>query len=305
MKRFVIVLVLFLFITRSGLARSIKQRKLERFAGQLGIRPPQEALIEPATHELLGCLPNQNAPAFMVPQHLREQPETNLPQASGLTFYSWDNLFPNTKFSSKFNGNAEFRKQLRIAARKDFNSDSQSTLFVNDLRSSLSGSWSLARSGRFVHTSSVLGDYNFPAGLDGPSFFQTLFDLCPESPFRFASWMDIVGVTGRTVKHSWHQDSGRMQRTAMIGFPKTDNYDGIGVFSHAVLLSHRLSPPPLTHNEPRLWTDVFSEEQEPMPEFIVRPRYIPGEQEIMVYDDPDIFHSAPDFAHRDSVWRLM
>jgi hypothetical protein len=84
-----------------------------------------------------------------------------------------------------------------------------------------------------------------------------------------------------------------------------DNYDGIGVFSHAVLLSHRLSPPPLTQNEPRLWTDVFSEEQEPMPDFIVRPRYIPGLQEIMVYDDIDIFHSAPDFAHRVSVWRLM
>jgi hypothetical protein len=37
----------------------------------------------------------------------------------------------------------------------------------------------------------------------------------------------------------------------MVGFPPTDRYIGIGVFSHAMKLSHRMSPPKIP-NEPRL-----------------------------------------------------
>lgn len=52
-----------------------------------------------------------------------------------------------------------------------------------------------------------------------------------------------------------HQDSGLPQRTVMVGFPPEDNYTGIGVFSHAIKLSHRMPPPVcagMNINEPRL-----------------------------------------------------
>jgi hypothetical protein len=92
--------------------------------------------------------------------------------------------------------------------------------------------------------------------LDGPTFLSTLTALCGPSPHVFGSWMDIPGVKGRPVHHSWHQDSGLDQRTVMVGFPPTDRYSGVGVYSHAVKLSHRL-PTPGDTNEPRLWTQVF------------------------------------------------
>ena len=58
----------------------------------------------------------------------------------------------------------------------------------------------------------------------------------------------------------------------MIGFPPSNNYNGIGVFSHALKLSHRM-PPPDKLNEPRLWgVSTVTEE------FIVRPIYRRGKE---------------------------
>jgi hypothetical protein len=37
----------------------------------------------------------------------------------------------------------------------------------------------------------------------------------------------------------------------MVGFPPANQYIGIGVFSHAIKLSHRMSAPKIL-NEPRL-----------------------------------------------------
>ena len=49
------------------------------------------------------------------------------------------------------------------------------------------------------------------------------------------NWIDIVGITDRKISHSWHQDTGRSPggdtMTVLLGFPKEDNYDGVGVFS--------------------------------------------------------------------------
>ena len=42
---------------------------------------------------------------------------------------------------------------------------------------------------------------------------------------------------------SQHQDSGLDRFTVMLGFPSRDGYDGAGVFSHAVRLSHPMVPP--------------------------------------------------------------
>ena len=50
-----------------------------------------------------------------------------------------------------------------------------------------------------------------------------------------------------------HQDSGLPQKTVMVGFPPENNYTGIGVFSHAIKLSHRMPAPfGMNVNEPRL-----------------------------------------------------
>jgi len=76
-----------------------------------------------------------------------------------------------------------------------------------------------------------------------------------------------------------------------------NRYDGVGVFSHAVKLSHRLPDHDLP--EPRLWGLGKIPNK-----YIVRPIYKKG-KEVMVYNDRDIFHSAPDVTNRASVWRFM
>ena len=85
----------------------------------------------------------------------------------------------------------------------------------------------------------------------------------------------------------------------MLGFPSENNYSGTGVYSHLVALKEPLDPP--VEPGPRLWQDGRGGFPE---ECIVRPRYGVG-REIMVYNDMDYFHSAPDVVYRDSVWRFM
>jgi len=280
--------------------RSIKARRLERVVES---RPQPILPSLERSSEKLTLPSNEDADALLVPPPLRNEGDSI---DNHITFYAWNDLFgAKLRFSETFNSNAQFRTALRIAARRDFTSEGASTFLVNDLRNSLSGNWLLKNCEKrsFSYTTQVLVQ-NFPASaLDGTAFFDRLFQLCPETPHRFCSWMDIVGIVGRSIAHSWHQDSGRNQRTAMIGFPPCDSYKGIGVFSHAVKLSHRLRDPPAEHNEPRLWEHTLLPSVEE--EEIVRPAYIPFKQELMTYDDCDVFHSAPDWAHRESVWRLM
>ena len=38
--------------------------------------------------------------------------------------------------------------------------------------------------------------------------------------------------------------------------------------------------------------------------YIIRPVFRKG-KEIMIYDDSKVFHSAPDYARRESLWRFM
>ena len=38
--------------------------------------------------------------------------------------------------------------------------------------------------------------------------------------------------------------------------------------------------------------------------YTIRPKYRKG-CEIVVYNDANHLHSAPDYAHRESLWRLM
>jgi hypothetical protein len=159
--------------------------------------------------------------------------------------------------------------------------------------------------------------------LDGREFVRSLSGLCGSTAHVFGSWIDIVGVKGRCVAHSWHQDSGLDQSTVMVGFPAEDHYQGVGVFPHAVKLSHRLPSPDAPG--PRVWDGSFDDK------YVVRPLFGPGREvsegyyfvrrmqpvlmcggytipvcpQVMVYNDRDVFHSAPDVAHRESIWRFM
>ena len=75
--------------------------------------------------------------------------------------------------------------------------------------------------------------------LDGKTFLQTLGGLCGDRPH--GTLIDIVPLR-RRVAHSWHQDSGISSMTVLLGFPPRDGYEGGGVFSHHVKLSHALRP---------------------------------------------------------------
>lgn len=285
-----------------GGSKSIKARRLARAVASSPLLPQQQPRLQTDNQQttFLALPSNEDTGAFSFPPHLCHAPLAH----AHIVFYSWDDLFPGLGFSAVFNSNSAFRTLLRVAARRDFSSSGAASGLANDLRSSLSASWFEQDGGArsFPATTAVLAEH-LGVPLTGNMFFGALFELCPALPARFCSWMDIVGVQSRHVAHSWHQDSGREQRTAMIGFPPCNNYTGLGVFSHALKLSHRLVDPPPDLNRPRLWDDVVS--TQPPEELIVRPAYIPGVHEILVYDDRDIFHSAPDWAHRASVWRIM
>merc|ERR1712087_156231 len=91
----------------------------------------------------------------------------------------------------------------------------------------------------------VLRDYLGDGAPTGDGFMETIGKLCGSKPSTH--WIDIVGITDRKIPHSWHQDTGRSHggdtRTVLMGFPKEDNYDGVGVFSHAVKLKYeRVAP---------------------------------------------------------------
>jgi len=130
-----------------------------------------------------------------------------------------------------------------------------------------------------------------------------------------------VGKREKPLTHAWHQDSGLEHFTVMVGFPAFNNYEGLGVFSHVVPLSSRLKVPQASGG-PRTWPleelidgskeqgHRLCESREDIMELqfeekhIIRPTYRRG-REILVYNDAEIFHSAPDYARRESLWRFM
>ena len=116
--------------------------------------------------------------------------------------------------------------------------------------------------------------------------------------------------------------------TAMLGFPRENNYEGVGVFSHCFKLSHRLTTQ--LHGEGNVieyeqLMDALSKLQgkesledatsaEAMQaiqeryqideKFVLKPWYSRG-KEIIVYDDSTHLHSAPNHIYREAIWRFM
>ena len=254
---------------------------------------------------------NEDAPTYEF-EGTDEKQSTLIQQGSHLIFKSLDELFPNLQFSDKFCSDGEFRNSLRNAMREDiFNSTpayanlsekAKKMLLLPD--SSLQGSWKCGEGDdlRMKKLTEVLKSNLGDAAPTGDEFLNTIGSLCGSKPSLH--WIDIVGIVERCIPHSWHQDTGRSPNgdtyTVMLGFPKEDNYDGVGVYSHAVKLKYeKIACDDHPDNEPVVYPGLAIDEK-----YIVRPRFAEG-REICLFRDIDCIHSSPDVAFRASVMRFM
>ena len=259
--------------------------------------------------------PNEGAPVFQLG---KEQHGTLVEEGSHIQSYSLDELFPEAggDFSRKFCSSSSFRSAMRHAMREDIfdstpsysglSEKARSMLLLPD--SSIQGSWNCKQftsedeKFRMKKLTEVLIEYLGEDAPSGDEFMETVGALCGSKPSTH--WIDIVGVLDRKIPHSWHQDTGRSPngdtKTVLLGFPKEDNYDGAGVFSHAVKLKYeREAPEEHPTNEPVVYPKLEVDDA-----YVVKPRFAEG-SEIVVFRDVDLLHSAPDVAYRSSVMRFM
>jgi hypothetical protein len=187
---------------------------------------------------------------------------------------------------------------------------------------------------RMIQLTAMLQKYFGTDCINGDVFMETIGALCnsdnnddddddDDTDMTTTSnqpnnhWIDIVGIKNRRVTHSWHQDTGRShmikkdtnnhykKKTVLWGFPCEDEYDGIGVFSHIIpLQQEQIATDTHPMNVPIVYDDVLFSNHNNMEDYIVRPTYRRG-QEILVYSDTDVLHSAPDITYRTSCMRFM
>jgi len=258
---------------------------------------------------------NLDAPLFKFSDDDAEK-LTPVKEGTHIQSISLDTLFPNLSFSKKFCSDSTFRDDLRNSMREDvFNSTpaysgmsekARSMLLLPD--SSLQGSWNCRQFTsdgellRMKKLTAVLKQYLGEDAPTGDAFMETIGSLCGSKPSTH--WIDIVGVMDRRIPHSWHQDTGRSHngdtKTVLLGFSKEDNYNGVGVFSHAVKLKfERVADDEHPPNVPVVYPGLVIQD-----EYIVKPNFSQG-SELIVFSDVDTLHSAPDVAYRSSVMRFM
>uniref|UniRef100_A0A7S0R1R9 Uncharacterized protein n=1 Tax=Pyramimonas obovata TaxID=1411642 RepID=A0A7S0R1R9_9CHLO len=241
---------------------------------------------------------------FEVPEPLRA-PESNR-VADYVKFYSLEQLFPGSGLADKFDTDAQFRESLHQATRDAlFVPSPKFSKEVNDrvksAGSTLCVAWTRAETIACDEITKVFAANG--VNLDGSAFVMKLGLLIRTGTVTTGSLTDIVGIGRNRVNHSWHQDSGLDQVTLMMGFPAEDGFDGPGVFSHVVKLSHPLLQ--IGEEGSVIQWDCYDPVPAPIPEeCIMRPVYRKG-KEVMVYRDCDHLHSAPDEANRKAVWRFM
>jgi len=257
--------------------------------------------------------PNEDASLYVFDDDTTDNPQTLVPEGTHLISMSLDELFPNLGFSHKFNSDGEFRNSLRNSMREDIFDSSPSYGGMSDKArkmlllpdSSLQGSWRCKTEGgelRMKKLTEVLKSNLGETAPAGDEFMEKIGSLCGSKPSTH--WIDIVGIVERRIPHSWHQDTGRSYNgntfTVLLGFPKEDNYDGVGVFSHAVKLKYeRVAADDHPPNEPVVYPNLSIDEK-----YIVRPTFARG-REILLFRDVDVIHSSPDVAFRTSVMRFM
>jgi hypothetical protein len=142
--------------------------------------------------------------------------------------------------SALFNGNEDFRNNLRGAIRQDIfdttpfyanlSEKAAQVLLLPD--SSLEGSWqsSTQKSLRMVQTTQVLQQGLGTKELTGDDLFAAIGKLCGPDPTTH--FIDIYGVQDRAINHAWHMDAASRHpdaRTVIWGFPAESDYDGCGV----------------------------------------------------------------------------
>jgi hypothetical protein len=253
-----------------------------------------------------------NMPVWDVPEQYRM---TGRPACTEHGRYvSLESLFPDTGLAEAW----DMRSSLRTALRKALRYDLMAPLLRHlsepqrqaalSLESACMISWSNALAAQaegkvsFDRITEAFRAHGV-SGLDGATFIRTIGSLCGPKPH--GSLIDIVPLN-RVVAHSWHQDCGIAQNTVLLGFPPHDGYDGGGVFSHFVKLSHPLRP---SAGDEHGAVVEFERLSDPPPapiaeKFVVRPLYRKG-REIWVSDDTTHLHSTPDIQLRECLWRFM
>ena len=252
----------------------------------------------------------EDVEVYEVPERLRRHGATR--NTSFVEYKSLEELFPRTNLSETFHRDAEFRTDIRRAMRDD--------LFIPDERLSAEKNAAMRSLSSSVHVNWFESPTQYASltktferygvmNVTGERFIHALGGLC-RTPCH-GTLIDIASIGKQKIRHSWHQDSGYERFTVMLGFPAPTPSDalplGVGVFTHAVKLSHALAQPNApgaviqweNYNHDDLGTSVEFDRK-----YIARPVFGVG-REIMVYCDAHHVHSAPDEAHRDAVWRFM
>jgi len=231
-------------------------------------------------------LPNDDAPLYTFEDGNDTEQATIIPEGTHLMYFSLDELFPNIadlSLSQKFCTDGNFRNDLRSAMREDIfdstpayenmSEKARRILLLPD--SSLQGSWRCKQGTlRMKRMTDVLKEYIGEQSPTGDEFMEAIGALCGSEPS--SHWIDIVGVMNRRIPHSWHQDTGRSRggdtKTVLLGFPKEDNYSGVGVFSHAVKLKYEK----VSSKEHALDDSVVYSGLKVDDEYIVRPQFEQG-----------------------------
>lgn len=263
---------------------------------------------------------NEDAPPYALTNGDAPPPGSGMVILGGthLIYTGLDDLFPGLDLSDRFCSDGSFRTALRDAMREDvFDSSPEYAIMSERARrmlllpdSSLQGSWHRGGRGggdddvgvRMRRLTGVLRDHLGDGAPTGDEFMEGIGGMCGSR--STGHWIDIVGIVGRRISHSWHQDTGMCPggdaRTVLLGFPREDGYDGCGVFSHAVKLEcERHAPAGHPPAEPIVYPTLAVDGAH-----VVRPRFAAG-REIVAFRDVDVLHSAPDVAYRTSVMRFM
>ena len=226
----ILLLLLFLLwivaVACNDTPKSLRLRRLEkRVSNTRNMLTSLEEDIK--QHHLLQLSCNEDATCYPISSSL----SSSLSIKDHIKFYSFNDLFGrHLDFSGLFDSNSQFRKDIRVAARNDFfvkdvTISNEANSLLKDPRSSLSSKW--LDNMEYSTLTTVFRKYGLPSYFTGKVFMTELTKLCIETPYRFNSWMDIVGVKNKPVGHSFHQDSGLEQTTVMVGFPPEDFYGNI------------------------------------------------------------------------------